>query len=254
MNNLQPRYDLEHDYDVKECPLCRSSKFGFIQINENTPAVGWRQCECGMIYQEKWFHPETLEEFYASEYRDKVSAEGYPTPRDMYVHHLRAGRQGLALLNHGVLPNSRNTKFKALDFACSRGMNLKTLEEIYSGSELYGVELNESDIEYMEGIGINAFKTLDEIKDRDFDLVFLSHALEHFLDFRQLLNSLWMKLKSDGHIFIEVPAHTGPSAWSEFHAVIFKKETMIEALMKCGFVVKGCYYQSNLLTTIGMKP
>jgi 2-polyprenyl-3-methyl-5-hydroxy-6-metoxy-1,4-benzoquinol methylase len=94
---------------------------------------------------------------------------------------------------------------KILDFGCSEGPLLSYfLRELHSKYELFGYE--PAPIELPEPVRklstINAIKAESQVKK--FDLVILSHVLEHLLTF-DLLELFFEILSEDGLLYIEVP-------------------------------------------------
>lgn len=96
---------------------------------------------------------------------------------------------------------------KMLDVGCGGGAFLRAFSSFRDDWELYGHELSDDD---MEGLrSIPRFQGLytcpvDEI-DGAFDLISLSHALEHFIDPVETLRTVASKLAPGGFIVVQVP-------------------------------------------------
>ena len=90
-----------------------------------------------------------------------------------------------------------------LDFGCGRGGFIQLSNKISKRS--VGLELNKTNREYLNNIGIQCINTLSELNDDKFDLITLNHVFEHLNDPINILVELQKYLKNDGIIIIEVP-------------------------------------------------
>ena len=90
-----------------------------------------------------------------------------------------------------------------LDFGCGRGGFIQLSKKISKRS--VGLELNITNREYLNNIGVQCVNTLSELKDDKFDLITLNHVFEHLNDPIDILVELQKYLKDDGIIIIEVP-------------------------------------------------
>jgi len=101
------------------------------------------------------------------------------------------------------------------------------------------VESNEKAIQYMslpESGADNVFRKLDEIGELKYDLIILSHILEHLSDPVETLMLLTGKLNKNGLLFVEVPNEY--SLWKneqEPHIQFFSPDTLKKILIRSGF-------------------
>lgn len=94
------------------------------------------------------------------------------------------------------------------EIGCGNGSTLATLRE--QGHTVVGVEpdpqaravVAEAGVEVYDGV---AECLPDEVTSRRFDLIILSHVLEHFIDPVGGLNNVVALLKPGGRLFVEVP-------------------------------------------------
>jgi len=120
----------------------------------------------------------------------------------------------------------KNKNFKVLDIGC--GNNSPTLfKKWFSKTKYYGVDQSiynnsKKDIDAMEKFYQMDLTKLcfDSIEDNYFDVIFMSHVIEHLPNGLDVLNSLLKKLKKGGNIYIEFPSTNSlsfPSARGTLH-------------------------------------
>lgn len=130
-----------------------------------------------------------------------------------------------------------------LDFErCKNLLLVTTKDEIYI--ELLGRELpNVCEISYMSKLNSSNLKELDTYSDafvtsneRNFDIIFFRHALEHSINPLQILKNLSSSLSSKGMILLEVPLFLGNENesflehfWEE-HLCYFTAQTLVPLL------------------------
>jgi len=110
-----------------------------------------------------------------------------------------------------------------LDFGCGRGGFIQLSKKISKRS--VGLELNITNREYLNNIGVQCVNTLSELKDDKFDLITLNHVFEHLNDPIDILVELQKYLKDDGVIIIEVP-HAKDLLLETFNLESFKNFTL----------------------------
>jgi 2-polyprenyl-3-methyl-5-hydroxy-6-metoxy-1,4-benzoquinol methylase len=95
----------------------------------------------------------------------------------------------------------------AIDVGCGNGVLLKAFANVRPGWELYGHELNrlhEAELKRIPGFQQLFTTPLAELP-RQFDLITMMHALEHFPDPLAGISDLKARLADGGSLFIEVP-------------------------------------------------
>ena len=215
---------------VKTCPICKEWTYHNIEdpkmvfpITHLGVQLYFVGCpECTGIFLINRMTDEQTEEYYQGTYRQVTTPNDARKEMDSRAEYLRATHQ-FAFIKDKVNPNS-----KVLDIGCSRGYLLQILSRQFH-LEVTGVEVG--DKEYLDAAGIENFSKLDDLKDRKFDLIILSHILEHQNHPDFFLNDV-MKHGHDGTFyFIDVPnPYADRAALLLHHPIGFTKDSMFRFL------------------------
>ncbi|HOO75580.1 MAG TPA: class I SAM-dependent methyltransferase [Tepiditoga sp.] len=100
--------------------------------------------------------------------------------------------------------------FEVLDFGCGTGLisfNLRTkFRQITLADSSEGmIRKTEEKIKEVHAENMNAVKTsdsLEELKDKKFDIIYTSMALHHITDTQEILKNLYSHLKKNGQLCI----------------------------------------------------
>ena len=157
-------------------------------------------------------------------------------------------------------PNEVTSLLKAerptiCEIGCGNGNNLtKFLAEGYA---VFGVEPDPSAREMARKIAPNIFAgTAEElppaITDRKYDIVLMSHVLEHCLDINTVMSNVKGILKDGGVYIVEIPncnslgfrTYKGEWPWSDIprHLNFFTRSSLDKILKKHGFAVELVKY------------
>lgn len=140
---------------------------------------------------------------------------------------------------------------KVLDVGCGDGSSLRALKTL-GFSKLYGTEIDQKNCDKLNEKGITAYCTNDvttlKVKDKTFDLIRMSHVLEHVYNPDETLSFLYKKLKLSGEFIMGVPNfHSTCSVLFgrhfcalqlPTHLFHFNKKSVKKILEKNGFKVK----------------
>lgn len=207
------------------CPICE----------ETTPrksiadwdAIG---CErCGTIYKPDLGTTEELYDFYRHEYYDRRNW-------DLQRVQNRSVRFCTIIGQFIHRPIEKH-----LDIGSANGLLLDAVRLIWE-NESYGVELCERARADCHP-DIISWETIDQAHGR-FDLITLSHVLEHLPEPMDMLRHIHRLLrKRDGHLVLEVPNFCGeptalPPTEASSHVLGFSQYSLQFALEKAGFFVR----------------
>lgn len=101
--------------------------------------------------------------------------------------------------------------YEALDIGCGEGHLLKKLTQ--DKIKATGIDFNDFGISKFNPSVLNKFKQGDvmqllhqyNLKGRKFDVIFLNHVIEHVLDPRKLLKSIYQIIKEKGYLVVSAP-------------------------------------------------
>jgi SAM-dependent methyltransferase len=218
------------------CLLCGSGDKDhhvFEEIEERGKCFRFQQCgRCGLVFQADRPSETELKDYYRESYREWVQGQSEPSSKDRWVQEGRA--KNLVNIVQPHLPQV----IRHLDIGSSSGDLILQLASTY-GCEGIGVEPGEAYREFSAARGVQAvplLEDLDSSMENSFDLVTLSHVLEHLpapKDTLQELREQWLTM--DGRILIEVPNLYGHPALEGSHLTAYSSQTLINLLSVSGY-------------------
>lgn len=224
--------------DVENCPLCESKEMKLFDSGKYRGGyeLEYKICQkCGLVFMSPRPDQETLNQFYATEYRRLCYGDGKPPEAHLLQEAKRAGHFAeIASLN---IPHQIENH---IDIGSSTGRLMQVLQEKLNCQSL-GIELSEDYRAFALSNGLTVYSSLDSFLNSDrsstrFDLVTMSHVLEHFEDPVDSLKLIRKKIvKPDGYILIEVPNLYGHICFDVSHNFAFSQATLKETLRKSGF-------------------
>jgi len=161
------------------------------------------ECEnCGHCFADTSATQKDYDLYYnqMSKYEDKETASGGG------LDDIDKARLNLAA---GIIEeNCTNKSALILDIGCANGGLLHCLNE-KGYNNLTGIDITEICVENVKKAGFNAFFggifNLEELGENKYDVVILSHVLEHVYDLQKTAKNLKQLLNPNGIIYIEVP-------------------------------------------------
>ncbi len=179
-----------------KCPICGSNKSSHYFSNE---ALTLYKCKnCGVKFQHPMPTPEALDKIYSSNYHDFYYPERVLDEQKRLFHYR---------LN--MLERLKNGgKGNLLDIGNGKGMFLKAASE--RGWSYVGQEFSARAAQYVKdhlGIDTIVCNHLSEanFNPESFDIVHMSHVLEHLYNPEQTIREIYRILKPGGLFYCEVP-------------------------------------------------
>ena len=233
--------DLGQFLTHRSCPCCSSSDTSYIAEKDRLSLV--RCSNCDIIYVNPVFSQEKYFDHYQSkDYQSIVKNLG----EDSHEYRLKrfgAERADFIELNH---PNSLPKTF--LDIGCSTGFTVEALA--LRGWQSDGLELNPSAAQFASSRNLNVYnKPIEDFTpDIQYSAIGLFDVLEHLLDPKKIMKSIFNLLNPGGNIYIYVPNWNSASmdllgidgshfVWPSHHLTYFNPITLKSFVECCGFEV-----------------
>lgn len=177
------------------CPDCMVSAANFTPVHTLSHYVTYcGKCGIGKTVPEP--DDETLHELHSTQYYRNGEGIRFAGPVEWLVEGMRRWRiHRLAKF----VPKGR-----ALDIGCGSGRFLRALR--LDGWEVAGLELNDNTATAARKVyGLTVETSLEAFADKSFDLITITHVLEHIRDPHQMLAECARLLKPGGVIAVAVP-------------------------------------------------
>ncbi len=196
---------------------------------------------------------QALTQYYVDEYRrggyaGSDVAEVQEFPKDNLFYYNRG--QSMAELLRAYLQESPR---RILDIGAGYGHILHALGEQFPGSTRQAIEYSEPCVQHLKAIGVvvdsSPVETVLPQQRNQFDLIVLSHVLEHLLDPEEVLRLIHDSLAPGGILYIEVPNvsqvlgyadHQWAPRFDEPHITFFNVTTLCRFLKSVGYKRRFC--------------
>jgi 2-polyprenyl-3-methyl-5-hydroxy-6-metoxy-1,4-benzoquinol methylase len=221
---------------VLNCSLCKSEHSRpFDRRSFHGKVVVNRICQdCGLVFQSPRMTEAESAVFYAEEYRLLNEGSIDPTARNIAAQKARA----LALLAF-TEPLVEKVS-RQLDVGCSMGILLQRFAEKFHCQPV-GIEPGEAHRLRANQAGLAVYAALEELEKAGaghFDLISMSHVLEHLPDpVGYLVHLREALLDPRGWLLLEVPNLYAHDSFEVAHLVSYSAHTLLQTLEKAGFEV-----------------
>lgn len=221
---------------VDKCPLCGGEKLRrFERSHAGEQEITYLICvSCSLVFQSPRMEEESLQQYYEAQYRRNTQGVEGPSEKDVRAQLARA-RHMLPMLDGVVSEVGRY-----LDIGSSSGALIAMVRERY-GCESAGVEPGAAYRAFAKAKGMAIYPDLEALSgsgEGRFDLISMSHVLEHIPDPVEYLMRVRREyLHPDGYLLIEVPNLYRHASLEPTHLIAFSADTLDETLSKAGFKV-----------------
>jgi methionine biosynthesis protein MetW len=268
---------VEANFEYEKCNLCESDDSTILfngrdRVHKKDGLFTVVKCNnCGLIYTNPRPKQTIISEYYPEVYWDIKENEevNFENKLKKVVH-----KSINKIYYQMKIPSQYSGK--VLDIGCGDGKLLSNLKN--TGWETYGVEISDLAVEFArKKYGLNIFEGVAEdamFEDEFFDVIILSHVLEHLPDPKATLKEINRILKPNGLLIISIPNVNSFEAkhfkkyWTAWelprHFYHFSNKTVETLLNKTGFNISKINYDTNpniflssfkyLLEDLGINP
>lgn len=229
---------------VRKLCLCGSKKnkllFKFDRYNLNTSIVLCNNC--GLVYADKILPKKDLTKFYASDsYRFFYNVLDTGVLKFNDDHFLDEQINNLKSTIHPVSIIRNFYKFNSNEIILELGSGFAQVSRsLKRKGRLVCVDYSDKAINYLQDKRVEAYRGGTEVLEKinlKYDLIILSHVVEHFYDFKKELMNIIKYLKDGGKIYIEVPNLDSKYNMEQFqnaHNYYFTKNTFLSYVTSLG--------------------
>ncbi len=236
MNNIENTHG--------KCPICHGINTAYVNKHSNFSLIDiWVCNNC-----KHWFscpepNEEDLNKYYRETYRSsrsKLFTEEYYLIMEKRA---RAQIQFMQQSLNTVYPQDTLQGWKAIDWGCGIGALVLSLQQ--TGVDAVGYDSDISAIDtgrkrWADAYLLSRCEDLTVFREK-FDLLLLSHVIEHLPDIEASLKNILQVLKPNGYLFIEVPnccpEMISTSEGHESHLHFFSMQSLLKLLNNLG--IKG---------------
>lgn len=248
----------------RNCVICAAADHKVVYKTKEKNGVFSQKvvCKsCGLIFQNPTFTEEELRNIYLTSYWKFAESDLFsPAERVLGEKRYRANDQIKWLERFLSLDGFSHGK-KVLEVGSSFGLLLNSFKE--KGWQVEGVEPAKNFAEYVKNTyGIKVHQNFLENVDLEkstYDLIILSHVLEHLPDPVSTLSRLAAHLKPDGFLFIEIPNVKGlwknlGDQFQSSHLFIPSVNTMQRLIAKAGLKISKMETKGRIIRCLLRLP
>lgn len=220
------------------CPNCNNSSTKHLQPYSGSHApftnLSLSKCDsCELVFATPIPTEDELIKYYGS-YWDGSVAISTPSTRRYYMAQSMSRIKYLA--KHKIIAN----KMDVLDIGAGLGLFHKAMSNENINHKYTAIEVDAVQFEQLKKSNIEeCYKTLEELpSDRKYDLVILSHVLEHMSAPHQFLENIMAHIKPGGYLFVELPnSDYRYKEIFESHLLFFTPDSLDDLLGRHGKVI-----------------
>ncbi|CAK0781416.1 conserved hypothetical protein [Gammaproteobacteria bacterium] len=224
------------------CPICGGEDipaFFLARVEGYQGHLSYANCQdCGQLFLNPRLGDNQLKDYYQGDYRNRLLGPTGVTPQDETAQRLRASLQAQVANAWGVIP------YNVLDVGCGSGYLLWEWEK--RGAKCTGVEPDTRCHQRTPASRYKISTDISELPAEKYDLICMSHSLEHINHPKEFLEELLDKhAKKDTQLLIEVPnSECCSAAFRISHPMAFTRYTLEKLLGLVGFKLDCVFYHA----------
>ncbi len=157
---------------------------------------------CGLVFKDISECKKEIKLFYKKEYR-KIETSPIQTAEEHYNDNIT--KKDIDDRMHFITRNVNLKNKNVLEIGSASGGLMERLRNI--GTNVEGIELNDEYRNFSKELGFNIYADpIEDLNIKDaYDVIVSFHTLEHFVDPKYAIRSIYLALKTDGIFLGEVP-------------------------------------------------
>lgn len=239
------------------CPVCSSISITFVRSyrgdSELFRNLELKKCNnCTFVFADPLPKDEELDKYNSSYF---VNAHGGLSTHPMATAYQAAINKIRANYVIETIQKRQDLNLKILEIGPGAGDFLKFWLQRFPNSEYSILESDLINRERFKGLVSFQYSSFKEIPPNYFDLIVVSHVLEHTNDPKRFLKELSRSLKNVGFIFIEVPCQDYLfKDKEEPHLLFFNKESMNQLFNRIDMrVISLGYFGPSIVQSFSKK-
>lgn len=234
----------------RSCILCSNDNFESIA---KTDRYGLKYytgicIDCGLTQQYKYPNKKFINLFYEKFYNDLYAF--FKDPEERFISQFNSAKYKFDILSKYINFDKCRS---VLEIGCGAGGILSFFQS--KNCEVIGVDYENDHLEYARKKNVKAYSNYEKINSK-FDIIILSHVLEHLVNVDSILNICKKLIKKDGLIYVEVPSIESISKHYNYdlrnflhiaHVTHFTKNTFVNFINLKGFKIK---YVNNYIHSV----
>ena len=188
------------DFHEFKCIVCNLVDFEIIcEIDRHGFYYPTGICKnCGMIQQSKYYSDGFLKKFYSEYYNNFYSQ--FLGPKQRFDAQYNYAHKSFDFIK-GFFSQKN---FSVLEVGCGAGGILKYYEE--NGCIVKGIDYDQNQLNYGRNQGLSLENKIEFLDKKKYDLVILSHVLEHLVYPNKEIKEIKKYLKINGLLYIAIPS------------------------------------------------
>ncbi len=231
--------------NVAKCPECGGESLeNYYSKREGFIFVNLKKCSnCNFVLQSPRLSDVALENYYKKSYRLMRPSDNM---QHQFEREKRKGRNYSEIISR-YFKDYKNLNI--LEIGSARGGILQFFKE--KGAVVQGLEWDEGCREFANKIGVKTNIHFEELENKKFDLVILSHVLEHVHSYFDLLKKIDKHLNESGRVFISVPGRENFDRSVQLAHLYYFEEASLNKI--CKRVWENCLYSDSKINVLYQK-
>lgn len=188
------------NFEEKNCVICNKKRFEIInELDRYGFYYPTGICKnCGMVQQSSYYNEIFLKKFYSEYYNFFYSH--FKNPEERFHSQYESAKKSYNYVKQFL----HNKNSNILEIGCGAGGILKYYNNM--GYDTKGLDYDDDQLNYGISQGLDLENLNKYSSQNKYDLVILSHVLEHMSEPEREIKKAKEFLKENGYLYIEVPS------------------------------------------------